>query len=421
MKSNEQLLTENVVAFAPPVATEYLDIYKGCLAAMEEKEKQGLPVFSEVMIKDLYKVFNDCLELGYSSEQLWIQFLPAIQEYVAGKKAAIKLTDSAQTYYNEVAYSLDYGNGEVATMEQVLSHCLEELAEFENKFGESVTGWMQGIKQAEENSETPEKAKEYLQSHGIDTEALVSRGMEFINQVKVNIEQKKLIASKDAQIVELKRLLLEDETGVLKAVVAGKDAEIKALLEQMEQRNDDVISANTSMSHYKALFEETEKKLTESERWYAELEKENASLKLRVLNQATEQLEAKQTGPVWVNASDRYPDDITNPKQQLRNAVTKEVINPCDILAVTPLVVFRQYTEKNDLHLSMIEWLDESAAVPDARQEALAFGCWLTKNSGYDWWDFGKYKDVDTREIKLAEDVYSEFKEWQKQQEGNNV
>lgn len=60
------------------------------------------------------------------------------------KKITVTLSEKAEKYFNDVAYSLDYGNGKVATNSQVISHCLEELALFEEHAGESVTGHLKG-------------------------------------------------------------------------------------------------------------------------------------------------------------------------------------------------------------------------------------------------------------------------------------
>ena len=58
------------------------------------------------------------------------------------KKITVTLSEKAGKYFNEVAYSLDYGDGKVVTKSQVINHCLEELAMFEEFAGESVTGWL---------------------------------------------------------------------------------------------------------------------------------------------------------------------------------------------------------------------------------------------------------------------------------------
>ena len=52
------------------------------------------------------------------------------------------LSEKAETYFNDVAYSLDYGDGKVATHSQVINHCLGELALFEKASGDQVTGWI---------------------------------------------------------------------------------------------------------------------------------------------------------------------------------------------------------------------------------------------------------------------------------------
>ena len=58
------------------------------------------------------------------------------------KKITITLTDEAEAYFNEVAYSLDNGDGKVATQSQVINHCLMELSLFEKLSGTDVTGYM---------------------------------------------------------------------------------------------------------------------------------------------------------------------------------------------------------------------------------------------------------------------------------------
>lgn len=58
------------------------------------------------------------------------------------KKLTVKLSPEAEKYFNDVAYSLDYGDGKGATNSQVINHCLEELALFEKHAGQSVTGYL---------------------------------------------------------------------------------------------------------------------------------------------------------------------------------------------------------------------------------------------------------------------------------------
>ncbi len=41
-----------------------------------------------------------------------------------------------------MAYSLDKGDGKVATQSQIINHCLLELAVFEKLAGQSVTGYL---------------------------------------------------------------------------------------------------------------------------------------------------------------------------------------------------------------------------------------------------------------------------------------
>lgn len=57
-------------------------------------------------------------------------------------KKTIILSKEAEEYFNEVAYSLDYGDGKVASNSQIINHCLEELALFEKYTNESVTGYL---------------------------------------------------------------------------------------------------------------------------------------------------------------------------------------------------------------------------------------------------------------------------------------
>ncbi len=58
------------------------------------------------------------------------------------KKITITLSDDAYEYFCEVAYSLDKGDGKVATQSQIINHCLLELAIFEKLAGQSVTGYL---------------------------------------------------------------------------------------------------------------------------------------------------------------------------------------------------------------------------------------------------------------------------------------
>lgn len=58
------------------------------------------------------------------------------------KKITVTLSDEAEKYFNEVAYSLDKGDGKVATQSEVINHCLTELALFEENAGQDVTGWL---------------------------------------------------------------------------------------------------------------------------------------------------------------------------------------------------------------------------------------------------------------------------------------
>jgi len=59
------------------------------------------------------------------------------------KTIRVILSDKSEEYFNKVAYELDYGDGKVATSRQVINHCLEELALFEELSGQSVTGWLE--------------------------------------------------------------------------------------------------------------------------------------------------------------------------------------------------------------------------------------------------------------------------------------
>ena len=58
------------------------------------------------------------------------------------KKITVTLSDKAEKYFNDVAYSLDNGDGKVATQSEVISHCLEELQMFEEASGQDVTGYL---------------------------------------------------------------------------------------------------------------------------------------------------------------------------------------------------------------------------------------------------------------------------------------
>lgn len=59
------------------------------------------------------------------------------------KKITVTLSDAAERYFNEVAGTLDFGNG-VPTQSQVISHCLEELKIFEQLNDDSLTSFMVG-------------------------------------------------------------------------------------------------------------------------------------------------------------------------------------------------------------------------------------------------------------------------------------
>lgn len=58
------------------------------------------------------------------------------------KKITVTLTDKAEKYFNEVAYSLDF-EGRTATQSEVISHCLQELSDFEQTFGGDLTTFLQ--------------------------------------------------------------------------------------------------------------------------------------------------------------------------------------------------------------------------------------------------------------------------------------
>lgn len=58
------------------------------------------------------------------------------------KRITITLSDKAEEYFNDVIYSLDNGDGKVATHSQVINHCLEELALFEENAGQDLTGYL---------------------------------------------------------------------------------------------------------------------------------------------------------------------------------------------------------------------------------------------------------------------------------------
>lgn len=58
------------------------------------------------------------------------------------KKITVTLSEHAYEYFCEVAYSLDKGDGKVATQSEIINHCLLELAVFEKMAGNSVTGYL---------------------------------------------------------------------------------------------------------------------------------------------------------------------------------------------------------------------------------------------------------------------------------------
>lgn len=58
------------------------------------------------------------------------------------KKITITLSKKAEEYFNQIDYSLDYGDGKIVTQSQVINHCLEELALFEEHAGQSLTGYL---------------------------------------------------------------------------------------------------------------------------------------------------------------------------------------------------------------------------------------------------------------------------------------
>lgn len=54
------------------------------------------------------------------------------------KKITVILSDKAEKYFNEVAYSLDFGDGKVATNSQVVNYVIETLAMVETVVGDPV-------------------------------------------------------------------------------------------------------------------------------------------------------------------------------------------------------------------------------------------------------------------------------------------
>lgn len=59
------------------------------------------------------------------------------------KTIRVTLSEKAEAYFNEVAYSLDFGDGKRLTNSQIINHCLEELADFEVTEGQPVTGYLE--------------------------------------------------------------------------------------------------------------------------------------------------------------------------------------------------------------------------------------------------------------------------------------
>jgi len=129
----------------------------------------------------------------------------------------IQLSPEAQAYFNEVAYSLDYGDGKVATHSQVINHCLLELAAFEKRHGTSVTDHLRelsekGVKkflaqgllaEAQEASSTPEKAREYLKSQGEDPDAIVENGLAMIKELQDQKQESPAPALPEATLLML--------------------------------------------------------------------------------------------------------------------------------------------------------------------------------------------------------------------------
>jgi hypothetical protein len=69
------------------------------------------------------------------------------EEQKMSKRITVTLSDKAEKYFNEVAYSLDDGSGKVATYSDVLNHCLEELAVWEvlSDGNEDLTSFMSSM------------------------------------------------------------------------------------------------------------------------------------------------------------------------------------------------------------------------------------------------------------------------------------
>lgn len=58
------------------------------------------------------------------------------------KKITVTLSEKSEKYFKEVAYSLDSGDGKVATNSDVINWALEILSDFEDNAGEDLLSWL---------------------------------------------------------------------------------------------------------------------------------------------------------------------------------------------------------------------------------------------------------------------------------------
>lgn len=58
------------------------------------------------------------------------------------KKITVTLSEKSEKYFNEVAYSLDSGDGKVATNSDVINWALGALSDFEDNAGEDLLSWL---------------------------------------------------------------------------------------------------------------------------------------------------------------------------------------------------------------------------------------------------------------------------------------
>lgn len=55
------------------------------------------------------------------------------------KRITITLSEKAEKYFNEVAYSLDKGDGKIATNSEVVNYILESMSAIEDIVGDPLT------------------------------------------------------------------------------------------------------------------------------------------------------------------------------------------------------------------------------------------------------------------------------------------